>query len=72
MDEKGMLESIPFVANVPPIAPAKNPVRLKIQLLIQIGKGLKLSLPFPPVHTVRATFIAYGVPTNPIHSILCI
>ncbi|MDL4840254.1 hypothetical protein, partial [Aquibacillus rhizosphaerae] len=36
---------------------------------IQIGKGLKLSLPFPPVHTVHATFTAYGVPTNPIHSI---
>jgi hypothetical protein len=34
--------------------------------LIQIGKSLKLSLPFPPVHTVRATFTAYGVPTNPI------
>jgi hypothetical protein len=29
---------------------------------------LKLSLAFPPVHTVRATFTAYGVPTNPIYS----
>lgn len=37
----------------------------------QIGKGLRLSFPFPPVHTVRATFTVYGVPTNPIHSILC-
>jgi len=37
---------------------------------IQIGKGLKLSLPFPPVHTVRATFTAYGVPTNPIQLII--
>jgi hypothetical protein len=40
--------------------------------LIQIGKALKLSLLFPPVHTVRATFTAYGVPTSPIYSFLCI
>ncbi|QBP40985.1 hypothetical protein E2636_07530 [Paenisporosarcina antarctica] len=41
--------------------------------LIRIGKGLKLSLPFPLVHTVRATFTAYGVPTNRNHSMfLCI
>ncbi|TFB12880.1 hypothetical protein E3U55_16960, partial [Filobacillus milosensis] len=39
---------------------------------IRIGKGLKLSPPFPLVHTVRATFTAYGVPTNSIHSFLCI
>lgn len=39
---------------------------------IRIGKGLTLSLPFPLVHTVHATFTAYGVPTNPIHSFLCI
>jgi len=31
-----------------------------------IGKLLKLSPAFPPLHTVRATFTAYGVPTNPI------
>ncbi|RVT56346.1 hypothetical protein EM808_27740 [Niallia taxi] len=29
---------------------------------------MKLSLPFPPVHTVRETFESYGVPTNPIYS----
>ncbi|TFB14092.1 amino acid ABC transporter permease, partial [Filobacillus milosensis] len=31
---------------------------------------MKLSPPFPLVHTVRATFTAYGVPTNSIHSFL--
>ncbi len=36
-----------------------------ISLFIQIGKGLKLSLPFPPVHTVHEAFTSYGVPTNP-------
>ena len=32
--------------------------------LIVIGKALKLSPPFPPPHTGRATFIAPGVPSN--------
>lgn len=31
---------------------------------IVIGKALKLSPPFPPPHTGRATFIAPGVPSN--------
>jgi len=31
-----------------------------------IGKPLKLSPAFPPLHTVRETFTSYGVPTNPI------
>ena len=39
-------------------------------LFIQIGKPLKLSPAFPPVHTVHATFTAYGVPTNPIQLII--
>ena len=30
---------------------------------IAIGKVLMLSPPFPPLHTVHATFIAHGVPT---------
>jgi hypothetical protein len=37
--------------------------------IIVIGKLLKLSPAFPPLHTVQASFPAYGVPTNPIHSI---
>ena len=32
------------------------------QLYIAIGNSLKLSLSFPPLHTVRATFTAHGVP----------
>ena len=36
-------------------------------------KLLTLSPAFPPLHTVRASFPAYGAPTNPIHSVfLCI
>ena len=35
-------------------------------LVIVIGKLLKLSPAFPPLHTVQASFPAYGVPTNPI------
>ena len=31
---------------------------------IAIGKVLKLSPPFPPLHTGHATFIAPGVPSN--------
>jgi hypothetical protein len=31
---------------------------------IVIGKLLKLSPAFPPLHTVQAIFPAYGVPTN--------
>ena len=38
--------------------------------LIVIGKRLMLSPAFPPLHTVRATFTAYGVPTINRHSIL--
>ena len=30
---------------------------------IAIGKSLTLSPSFPPLHTVRATFTAHGVPT---------
>lgn len=30
---------------------------------IVIGKVLMLSLPFPPLHTVRETFTSYGVPS---------
>lgn len=37
---------------------------------IVIGKRLILSPTFPPLHTVRATFTAYGVPTISCHSIL--
>ncbi|MFP7485415.1 DUF3224 domain-containing protein [Priestia filamentosa] len=33
---------------------------------IVIGKDLKLSLPFPPLHTVRESFPSYGVPSNSI------
>lgn len=33
-------------------------------LTIAIGKVLKLSPPFPPLHTGHATFIAPGVPSN--------
>ncbi len=36
--------------------------------LIVIGKPLILSLAFPPLHTVRATFTAHGVPSIIIHS----
>ncbi|PHG02113.1 hypothetical protein COI63_24455 [Bacillus toyonensis] len=32
--------------------------------LLVIGKDLKLSLPFPPLHTVRETFTSYGAPSN--------
>jgi len=32
-------------------------------LVIAIGKSLILSLTFPPLHTVRATFTAHGVPS---------
>jgi len=38
--------------------------------MIVIGKLLKLSPAFPPLHTVQAGFPAYGVLTNPIHSII--
>ncbi len=38
--------------------------------LIVIGKRLMLSLAFPPLHTVRATFTAYGVPTINCQSLL--
>jgi hypothetical protein len=31
-------------------------------LWIAIGNPLKLSSDFPPLHTVRATFTAHGVP----------
>ena len=31
--------------------------------IMSIGKPLKLSPAFPPTHTVRATFTAYGVPS---------
>lgn len=34
-----------------------------------IGKTLILSPPFPPIHTVRATFIAYGVPSRMTYSL---
>lgn len=34
------------------------------RISIVIGKALKLSPPFPPPHTGRATFIAPGVPSN--------
>ncbi|PEO42551.1 hypothetical protein CN579_33685 [Bacillus toyonensis] len=37
--------------------------RIKSPLLV-IGKDLKLSLPFPPLHTVRETFTSYGAPSN--------
>jgi len=43
---------------------------MQLNDLIQIGKPLKLSPAFPPVHTVHATFTAYGVPTNPIQLII--
>ena len=33
-----------------------------VALTIAIGKPLKLSPAFPPLHTVRAAFTAYGVP----------
>ena len=32
--------------------------------VIVIGKALKLSLPFSPLHTVRETFTSYGVPSK--------
>jgi hypothetical protein len=35
-------------------------------VVIVIGKLLTLSPAFPPLHTVQASFPAYGVPTNPI------
>jgi hypothetical protein len=35
-------------------------------LVYQLGKGLKLSLRFPPVHIIHKTFTSNGVPTNPI------
>ncbi len=35
---------------------------------IVIGKLLKLSPAFPPLHTVQATFIAHGVPSIVFHS----
>jgi len=41
-----------------------------IPLFIGIGKALKLSPPFPLLHTVRAAFTAYGVPTSPIQLII--
>ncbi|MCY9775084.1 hypothetical protein M5W62_19245, partial [Paenibacillus larvae] len=31
---------------------------------IGIGQALKLSLPFPLLHTVHATFTAHGVPSS--------
>lgn len=34
------------------------------QLEIAIGKALKLSPPFPPLHTGHAAFTAPGVPSN--------
>ncbi|PID03163.1 hypothetical protein CSV65_16335 [Sporosarcina sp. P31] len=37
-----------------------------MKFVIVIGKPLKLSPAFPPLHTVRETFTSYGVPTNPI------
>lgn len=37
---------------------------LLITEVIVIGKALRLSPPFPPPHTGRATFIAPGVPSN--------
>ena len=33
------------------------------KVAIAIGKPLKLSPAFPPLHTVRAAFTAYGVPS---------
>ncbi|MBR1709697.1 MAG: nucleotidyl transferase AbiEii/AbiGii toxin family protein, partial [Clostridia bacterium] len=39
-------------------------VRIPDKNCLPIGKGLKLSPPFPWAHTVRATFIAYGAPSN--------
>ncbi|MDR4162695.1 hypothetical protein, partial [Bacillus paranthracis] len=36
-------------------------------LAVWIGKVLKLSSPFPPIHTVREIFISYGVPSNPVY-----
>ena len=35
---------------------------LQVVILIAIGNPLKLSSDFPPLHTVRATFTAHGVP----------
>ena len=32
-------------------------------IMIAIGKTLRLSLSFPLLHTVRATFTAHGVPS---------
>ncbi|PFT76164.1 glutamine ABC transporter permease, partial [Bacillus thuringiensis] len=32
---------------------------------MMIGKALMQSPPFPPPHTVRASFLAYGVPSFP-------
>ncbi len=34
------------------------------QCMISIGKNLMLSPTFPPIHTVRATFTAHGVPSK--------
>lgn len=31
--------------------------------MIAIGKALRLSPPFPLLHTVHATFIAHGIPS---------
>lgn len=33
---------------------------------------MKLSLPFPPVHTVHETFTSYGVPTNAKLVAICV
>ena len=41
----------------------KLPVKTALPLSIVIGKALMLSPPFPPLHTVHATFTAHGVPS---------
>ena len=42
----------------------KSKLNHHFSLVIAIGKHLKLSPAFPPLHTVRATFTAHGVPSN--------
>ena len=46
------------------LTPPQDSREFEQMLRIVIGKTLKLSPPFPPLHTGRATFIAPGVPSN--------
>jgi group II intron reverse transcriptase/maturase len=69
---KAEIEGIGIPTKGTPQGGILSPLLANINLneLIWIGNPLKLSSDFPPIHTVRATFIAYGTPSNLLLSLL--